>query len=390
MKHLNRRRKSDSATRDQGNKGFTLIELVVAMVLFLIVTGSIYGLLQVGRTDRNRSSRRSDILKNARIAIHLIGRDALNGGLGYHRRGAVAPDGFLNSRFGIAPDPDTDRDLVTSIMVGDNVFPNDLSTAVTDTVVFVSRDLNFNAPAPSPGIVPVGETIDLTDVSFPGGAPGTPRLKAKTATGAAAAAQYDLYLVESDTSQVAIMATQVSGTDTIDAAPGDPLGLNQPLNGVGAAGSVLRKCNPPTTDDPPVLDEYCTTYIAGLNSATLKRFFMVGYRVTQDGTLMRTLYGNNRGAAAAAQIIEQPLAYNVQDLQIQYVLKDGTVTSNPVAGADGVFGNSDDDQDAVNRIRQITVTVRVQSTESDEQTQRPEVITLTATFSTRNMEYDAS
>lgn len=389
----NRRRNSATVSHDAGSQGFTLVELVVAMVLFLIVTASIYGLLEVGRMDRNRSSRRSDILKNARIAIHLIGRDALNGGLGYHRRGAVAPDGFLNAQFGIFADADTDRDLVTSIMVGNDVFANDLSDDPadrTDTVVFTSRDLNFNSPPPSPGIVPVGEVIELSDVSFPGGSPATPRLKAKTATGAAAAAQYDLYLIESETSQVAIMATAVSGTDTIDAAPGDPLGLNQPLNGVGSAGSVLRKCNPPTADDPPVLDENCTTYIAGLNSATLKRFFMVSYSVTQDGTLLRTVYGNNRGGGAADQVIVQPLAYNVQDLQFRYVLEDGTVTDDPVAGPDGDLGTADDDQDAVNRVRQITVTVRVQSTEADEQTRRPEVITLNATFSTRNMEYDAS
>lgn len=391
----NHSRGSDNAASRQntGTQGFTLVELVVSLVLFLIVTGTIYGLLEVGRIDRNRSSRRSDILKNARIAIHLIGRDALNAGLGYHRRGALAPDGFLNTRFGIDADADTDRDMITSIMVGNDVFPNNLSllsTDRTDTAVFASRDLNFNTPPPAPGFVPVGEVIELTDVSFPGGSPETPRLKAKTATGAAAAALYDLYLVESETSQVAIMATAVNGADTIDAEPADPLGLNQPLNGVGSAGSVLRKCNPPTADDPPILDENCTTYIAGLNSATIKRFFMVGYSVTADGTLIRTVYGNNRGGGPGGQITVQPLAYNVQDLQFQYVLEDGTVTDNPVAGTDGLLGTGDDDQDAVNRIRQLTVTVRVQSTEADEQTRRPEVITLNATFSTRNMDYDAS
>ena len=294
---------SENATvrPNPGAQGFTLVELVVSLVLFLIVTGTIYGLLEVGRIDRNRSSRRSDILKNARIAIHLIGRDALNAGLGYHRRGAVSPDGFLNTRFGIDPDADTNRDMITSIMVGNDVFPNNLSnlpTDRTDTAVFASRDLNFNPGPPAVGILPVGEVIELTDVSFPGGSPGTPRLKAKTSTGAAAAAIYDLYLIESETSQVAIMATDVNGADTIDAEPADPLGLNQPLNGAGSNGSVLRKCDPPTTDDPPVVDENCTTYIAGLNSATMKRFFMVSYSVTPDGTLIRTVYGNNRGGGA--------------------------------------------------------------------------------------------
>jgi prepilin-type N-terminal cleavage/methylation domain-containing protein len=81
-------------------RGFSLLELMIAMVIFLIVTAAIYGLMQVGRIDRNRSSRRSDVMKNARVAIHLIGRDALNAGFGYHRRGAIAPDNFLSTTFG--------------------------------------------------------------------------------------------------------------------------------------------------------------------------------------------------------------------------------------------------------------------------------------------------
>jgi prepilin-type N-terminal cleavage/methylation domain len=375
--------KEGSAIRE---KGFSILELLVSLVIFLIITSTIYGLLEIGRVNRNRSSRRSDILKNARIAVHLIGRDALNAGHGYHRRGAVSPDGFLSSTFGLNPDTDSDRDMITSIIVGDNIFENDLAldpTTRTDTVVFASRDLNFNRPAPAAGIVPTGEVIELRDVDSPGGSPTTARVYSTTATGAAAAAVNDLYLIESGTSQVAIMATAVSGTNSISAQPGDPLGLNQPMNGVGSNGSVLRKCLPPV-GDPPVNDENCTLYIA-----SLKRFSLVSYRVTQDGTLMRTVFGNG-GPLATNQRVEQPLAYNVENLQITYVLDDGRVVSDPYLGLDGLPASGDEDPAAVNQIRQITISIRVQSTEIDEQTLTPESITLNATFSTRNMEYDAS
>jgi hypothetical protein len=116
---------------------------------------------------------------------------------------------------------------------------------------------------------------------------------------------------------------------------------------------------------------------------------MVGYRVQPDGTLVRIVYGNNRAGGATQQIQVQPLAYNIEDLQLRYVLDDGTVTDNPVAGADEILGTADDDERAVNRVRQIMVTIKVQSTEADDQTRKPETITLNATFSTRNMEYDA-
>ncbi|MGD9627940.1 MAG: PilW family protein [Pyrinomonadaceae bacterium] len=353
-------------------KGFTLLELLVAMTIFLVVISLIYGILQIGRVDRNRSSRRSDILKNARIAVHMIGRDALNAGLGYHRKGAVAPDNFVSSTFGIPADANTDRDLITSVIAGNDINANDLNGgAPTDVIGFCFRDMDFND----------GDVINLSSVAP---AAGNPSAALVTAAGIGNAGVGDLFLVESDTSQVAIMATGLNG-NVIEAAPGDPLGLNQPLDGTGQNGSVLRQCNPPV-GDPPVPDDNCTPYV----STTANRFFMVGYKVRQDGTLVRTIFGNNRSATnAAEQIQEQPLAYNVQNLQISYVLADGTVTENPAAGLDGILGTADDDIEQLNQVRQLTISIRVQSTEVDEQTQQLESIAFTATFSARNMEYDA-
>lgn len=355
---------------NSGERGFSLIELLISMVIFLIVTGAIYGLMELGRVDRNRASRRSDVLKNARVAVHMLGRDALNAGLGYHRRGAVVPDNFLSSKFGIPNDTNTTRDMLTSIVAGDNLFTNNLApltTARTDTVVFCYRDVDFNA----------GNVIALSGVSAPAGSPQIARLNTSGATGAAAAQTHDLFLIESDTSQVAAMATAVNGTNRITVGPTDPLGLNQALDGTGENGSLLRQCLSST-------DQNCTTYLA-----SAKRFFLISYKVKADGTLVRTVFGNNRGGTAGQQMQEFPLAYNVEDFQIRYVLENGTVTANPTVGIDGIAGTGDDDMDEFNTIRQITITVKVQSTELDEKTRKPETITLNATFSARNMEYDA-
>ncbi len=350
-------------------EGFSLLELMIAMVIFLVVTGAIYGLLQIGRFDRNRASRRSDVLKNARVAVHMIGRDVLNAGLGYHRRGAIVPDNFNNILLGVPADVDSARDMLTSIIVGNNLNTNNLNavtTTRTDTISFAYRDVDFNG----------GNMIDLLGVGA-GSSAAVARLTSKTATGAVAAQPYDLYLIESDTSQVLGMATAVSGTNTFDFASGDPLGLNQALNGTGINGSLLRQCTSSS-------DTNCTTY-----SATAKRVFLVSYKVKSDGTLVRIVYGNNRGAGSTAQIQELPMAYNVEDFQIKYVLDDGTLTDNPSVGADGVVGTLDDDWQGFNKIRQMTITVKVQSTEVDEKTGKPESITFSSTFSTRNLGYDA-
>ena len=303
--------------------GFSLLELMIAMVIFLIVTASIYGLMQVGRVDRNRSSRRSDVMKNARVAIHLIGRDALNAGFGYHRRGAIVPDNFMSSTFGLPADADTDRDMLTSMVAGNNLFTNDLQTSL-------DRPHGYNwLLLTAISILARGRQWNLQNVSAPSGTPSTARLKTKLSTGLRAlqnAKKYHLYLIESDTSQIAMMATDIAATNQIDGALADPLGMNQALNGTGNSGSVLRKCTSST-------DENCTTYLA-----TAKKFNLVSYKVKQDGTLVRIIYGNNAGAAFDQQKQELPLAYNVEDLQFEYVLENGTVTDNPSAGPDGVIG----------------------------------------------------
>lgn len=354
--------------------GFSMIEVVVAMVLFLIVTGSVFGLLRVGRFDRNRSSDRADIMKNARAAIHLIGADALNAGLGYHRTGAIVPNNFISTQLGVPTDPTVDRDTLTAVIAGNNIFTNNIQedpTVKTDTVAFAYRDLDFN-PGTS---LNSGQTISLVGAT---GVSGGATARVQTATGQAAAINnYDLYLIESDSSQVAVMANSKVDSSNVDFAPGDPLGLNQAFNGSGSNGSLLKKCTALVTTN-------CTTYLA-----SLKRFFWVSFKVKADGTLVRTIFGNNTGQTASQQIREQPLAYNVKNMQITYVLRDGTVSDNPSAGADKIAGNADDVVNNLNLIRQMTVTLQVASTELDEQTKKPIIVTVSGTFALRNLEYDA-
>jgi prepilin-type N-terminal cleavage/methylation domain-containing protein len=359
-----------STTPPRNNeRGFSLLELMIALTVFMIITASIYGLMQLGTYDRNRASRRTDVLKNARVAMHMIGRDVLNAGLGYHRRGAIVPDNFNSARLGVPSDVDSVRDMLTSVVAGNNLYTNILNndpSARTDQIAFAYRDMEFNG----------GNVIDLLSVSA-GASASVARLTSKTATGMAAVQPYDLLLIESDTSQVLAMATAVNGTNTMDAAPGDPLGANQALNGTGQNGSILRQCTSSS-------DTNCTTY-----SATAKRVFLVNYKVKPDGTLVRLIYGNNRGAGATAQIQELPLAYNIEDFQVSYILDDGSTSENPAVGPDGIIGTLDDDWQGFNRIRQVLISVTVQSTDIDEKTGRPESIKLTSTYSTRNLGYDA-
>jgi prepilin-type N-terminal cleavage/methylation domain-containing protein len=86
--------------------GFSLIELMVAMLVTLIVSGAIYGLLASGQGAFRREPELADRQQNIRVAMDLIQKDLENGGAGMtsftqvftnnlNAVGPVRPDGTL-------------------------------------------------------------------------------------------------------------------------------------------------------------------------------------------------------------------------------------------------------------------------------------------------------
>jgi prepilin-type N-terminal cleavage/methylation domain-containing protein len=63
-------------------RGFSLVELLVAMAVTLIVSGAIYGLLTTGGNAFRREPEVADRQQNIRIAMDAIGRDVENAGGG--------------------------------------------------------------------------------------------------------------------------------------------------------------------------------------------------------------------------------------------------------------------------------------------------------------------
>ena len=75
-------RAAETKTASKHESGFSLIELMIAMVVTLIVTGAIYGLLAGGNSAFRREPELADRQQNARIAMAMIATDIENAGLG--------------------------------------------------------------------------------------------------------------------------------------------------------------------------------------------------------------------------------------------------------------------------------------------------------------------
>lgn len=67
----------------QGQLGFSLLELVVAMAITLVISGAIYGMMAAGQSSFEREPLLSERQQNIRLAMTLIQEDIANAGQGF-------------------------------------------------------------------------------------------------------------------------------------------------------------------------------------------------------------------------------------------------------------------------------------------------------------------
>jgi len=86
-------------TNTNTQRGFTLIELVVAMTVTLIVVGAVYQLVTAGNNAFRREPEVSDRQQNIRIGLDLMAQDAYKAGSGMPRFAQV----FTRALDGVGP-----------------------------------------------------------------------------------------------------------------------------------------------------------------------------------------------------------------------------------------------------------------------------------------------
>ncbi len=355
------RRNTVGNSKSGAESGFTLVEAIITMVIFLLVMSAIFGVLRAGNLMRDNVEDRSEVVANARTAMNFLGKEAVNAGLGYSKIGGVVPDDFAYDLLKIPKDTDFNRDIFPGVVAGNNISASDLSLTgeKNDVIAFVSRDMQFNS----------GEPVTIIDYGVFNWSPylTTEPLACSDCR------TYDVYLIESPNgTQALAMATLVKSSTYITLNEGDPLGLNRFSSGAGSptVRSILKECGPSETAN-------CFDYTP---HATLKRVFITAFSVNVEGDLIRTVYGNNVGGTAAEQIQVQPLASGVQSFQVRYLMQDGTISEDPSEG--------NTNQMRQNEVVQVELSITIKSENDKNGVTSTQFMTLDSTFSTRNLRYD--
>jgi prepilin-type N-terminal cleavage/methylation domain-containing protein len=369
-------------------KGFSLLELLVAVVIFAMIMIAIYSLLEVGRSDRFTTLQKTESIQNVRIALNTIGRDAINAGVGYENTGAQIPDNGL-TLLNFPADANNENDSLTPVVSGNNL--NMVNGTATDQLTFLFVDETFNSGGAAAG---AAFSADESGPPTGGGGGGGnsfihghslplnqlidngEEVRLNSPDGNSAVRVGDVYLIAGQTGWALGMLSKTTGANGLVFKNGDALGVNRPT-----ATSPIRNIFPP---NPTACGGNCIQV-----NASASRVNWVTYRVVDEdgngpgaGTLVRRVWGGPNGWT------DSPLAFGVENLQIQYILASGAVTDNPVAGPDNIAGNADDDLNILQTVRQVVISVTVRSSEIDRRTNRPMRSTLTSRYSTRNLVYE--
>ena len=346
------------------DSGFTLLELLVSMAIFGIVVGAIYLLLEVGRSDAFKTKQRTETMQNARIALNTLGRDAINAGVGYWKSGGRMPDGTLEALMFLPGETDGDVDWLTPVVPGDGVKPIvvDGVTVATDAVTFVYQDNQFNN----------GRAVAVNAVAH-----STNTINVFPNNAAAVGGDLYVYIIDDGVQPAIGSLTNIDGGNQLRFASGDPLGLNNPGGG--------------------------STFLPLRQAAACKRITWVTYFVNDQNVLIRRLYGQTAtlvgagvengglggivptgGSGSGAGFVEMPLAYGIEDFQVQYVLIDGTTVDDIGPTVDGEGNPIPRNANRAN-VRLVRVTVALRGSQIDPKTGEPVRVTVNGSFYTPNL-----
>lgn len=233
----------------QSVKGYSLVELLIAMALGLIVVGAGMAIFRSATNVTQLTFSRSDMQQNARGALAIITRDLSQASIGIPQSGVALPSGGAgNALAACGP---------TQCYLQNGIYPNNRLAPVvpfssqgannTDaiTVVYVDNswpDTNKTLTA----LAPDGSTITVDTGTFDSnGNPAAPPQGHAYDDPVYGAKQGDVMMIFNTHGYSVATITAVGGGGVLSLAAADPLNLNQPTAAAGNVSALRNAPNPP-------------------------------------------------------------------------------------------------------------------------------------------------
>ncbi|HEV7472944.1 MAG TPA: prepilin-type N-terminal cleavage/methylation domain-containing protein [Pyrinomonadaceae bacterium] len=343
----------------RGEQGFSLVEVLIAIVVMTIVTGAIFALLRDSMKTSQATMELTDAQESARTGQEYITRDLVNTGDGLNSLNNISvPEGFVTNY--LTQSPVTDGAPAGLINLG-------LITA--DNNVPVNTLVLGTAPA-----VQVRSTPYLTD---------------------------RITILQLERPEIFTPITLAAGALT----PADGVAVVSPVDidhfrvgeiyfitsAVGGIFATIRELRDVATPTPKLVfaagDVYGLNSVNQLNAITagatlpisIMRMKLIHYYINSDGLLMRRVFGVKGNGFS-----ESVIAEHVVSLQFRYFLNLRDADGNVVQPTAQLATSQEQVE-----TRQIEVTLVVETPHSL-QNGKPQQISMTTSTSVRNMQFRQS
>jgi prepilin-type N-terminal cleavage/methylation domain-containing protein len=289
--------------------GFSLIELTVALVITLIISGAIYGLLAGGQSAFRREPELADRQQQVRVAMNIIMKDIANAGAGLPTWVQIFTPGL---------------DACSSCPNGGA--PMGLGGNVTDELELLTNDSSKD-PEPVCATTGFGNSGNIRLVR------NNPTLSGPVLIIFADGTWTMMNITSASTDSTGETNCNAGVSKTklnFNSGAGDPTGMNKPGGtcqtnafNQGNAGTGTTGCPPPA----PASTGACCT------ANTISFTQIVRYRIRNDAAGVPELQRFDSTNSTAGF---QTVARGIEDLQVQYTQANGTVSP----GAPAVVANN--------------------------------------------------
>lgn len=322
-----------------GERGFSLIEFLVATTGALILLGATYTMLASMFSSKTTMSGIVDTQQRTRVALNEMAGEILRAGTGLPSGGIAIPNGSGSNPLnwpGLSAALPTPNNVVGTVTPGDGIGPT-VGGVATDAIALLTVD-QLSDPLPVAAIDPSQEQIDFAvDIHMP---------PTEIFDG-------DLLLFSNVNANVFGVVTNVHNSlDRANFAASDPLDFNQPSAANGNMSSLQNPGNPVT---------YPPTTATKIKLIT----YYIDYSDSEHPKLMRKVNAQT----------PQVVADEIYNLQFTYDLYDFATTT----------ATSDQDTTASpNQIRAVSIRVSGRTTDVDPRTDEYYYLELTSKVNVRN------
>ena len=363
-------------TRDKyrSNRGFSLIEMLIATVLSLVVLSGAFVLTNQAVRLSDMVTQRSDMQQNARVAMNVMARDLSLAGTGFPRGGIQLPSGTDSDDSFFACDLDdcyVTNQVFTSerlfaITPGDGKGPN-INGVDTDVVTLVYKDTRSNLDQYA--LVQVGEfsnhpsaVIQLDSQTTPAYDDAVVGVKVGDVlvtcnVNGCAVGTVTAFVVAGDVS--AIYMGELTEPSSFYVK--DPLQFNQPDAAIGNKMAILSPPNGPPGPSYPPTTAYRVDVIT----------YYIDASDPDSPLLMRQVNAHP----------PTPMAENIENLQITYDIfdLDASVATANLTGAEMSF--------TPNQIRKVNISLTATSPRETILGRTVQRMPLTTSVGPRNLIY---